>query len=316
MFNFANNTQRRNLEAFILALDTGLRPVVGQQVSSTSADFNSVAVNQRVNLLVTRADAGDCDLVVHAVYGGQNRGLLHLGGGLFQPDRATDPPLSLFQLGTLASVPGQEQVFTCVPPGMGTRVALDRDEDGFYDRDELDAGSDPADPASVPSSGCSGTPQPGCRAAGRGVLQIKADPGHERLKWKWLKGAATDTAALGNPVTSTAYALCIYAGTANSSVLQAQIAAGGNWKATSSGFKYKDVTLAAAGIQQIVLRTGEAGRAKVTVKGLGSNLPVALPPQGLDLPVRVQLQNTLGECWDASYPSASSNDGSQFKAKF
>ena len=65
-----------------------------------------------------------------------------------------------------------------------------------------------------------------------------------------------------------------------------------------------------------MLRTGEAGRAKVTVKGLGSNLPVALPPQGLDLPVRVQLQNTLGECWDASYPSASSNDGSQFKAKF
>jgi hypothetical protein len=65
-----------------------------------------------------------------------------------------------------------------------------------------------------------------------------------------------------------------------------------------------------------VLRSGEAGRAKVTVKGQGANLPVALPPQGLELPVRVQLQNTLGECWEASYPSASSNDASQFKAKF
>ncbi len=30
------------------------------------------------------------------------------------------------------------------------RTVLRRDEDGFYDRDELDAGSDPADPLSTP----------------------------------------------------------------------------------------------------------------------------------------------------------------------
>src|SRR5207249_3815272 len=40
-----------------------------------------------------------------------------------------------------------------VPPGSGQRVGIDRDEDGFFDRDELDAGSDPADAASIPGGG-------------------------------------------------------------------------------------------------------------------------------------------------------------------
>jgi hypothetical protein len=37
------------------------------------------------------------------------------------------------------------------------RVGVDRDEDGFFDRDELDAGSDPADPSSTPSGGTTST---------------------------------------------------------------------------------------------------------------------------------------------------------------
>ncbi len=37
-----------------------------------------------------------------------------------------------------------------MPPGSGRRIGVDRDEDGFFDRNELDAGTDPADPASLP----------------------------------------------------------------------------------------------------------------------------------------------------------------------
>jgi hypothetical protein len=44
---------------------------------------------------------------------------------------------------------GQELTYTCVPPGSGVRVALDRDLDGRFDGDEGDDGTDPADPASV-----------------------------------------------------------------------------------------------------------------------------------------------------------------------
>jgi len=37
-----------------------------------------------------------------------------------------------------------------VPWGTQTRMGIDRDEDGFFDRDELDGCADPADPTSVP----------------------------------------------------------------------------------------------------------------------------------------------------------------------
>ena len=39
-----------------------------------------------------------------------------------------------------------------MPPGSGTRIGVDRDEDGFLDRNELDAGTDPADPDSFPGT--------------------------------------------------------------------------------------------------------------------------------------------------------------------
>jgi hypothetical protein len=40
--------------------------------------------------------------------------------------------------------------YTCVPPGSGKRVGVDRDEDGAWDGDERQAHTDPADPDSKP----------------------------------------------------------------------------------------------------------------------------------------------------------------------
>jgi hypothetical protein len=37
-----------------------------------------------------------------------------------------------------------------VPAGTGHRIGIDRDGDGYFDQDELDAGSDPANPLSTP----------------------------------------------------------------------------------------------------------------------------------------------------------------------
>jgi hypothetical protein len=37
-----------------------------------------------------------------------------------------------------------------VPSGSEVRIGVDRDEDGIFDRDELDDGTDPADPNSPP----------------------------------------------------------------------------------------------------------------------------------------------------------------------
>ena len=73
-----------------------------------------------------------------------------ISNGDFVTDRASDPPLSDAALRLLAATPGQELTYTCVPPGSGVRAGIDRDLDGFFDRDEVDAGADPADELDIP----------------------------------------------------------------------------------------------------------------------------------------------------------------------
>ncbi|HSP97965.1 MAG TPA: hypothetical protein VL049_12055 [Candidatus Dormibacteraeota bacterium] len=159
--------ERHDLEQFVQAFDTTFAPIVGQQATLT-AD-NAALVGARLDLLAARArtsfvlvdqpDARECDLVVTGVVDGLARGwLLDAASGRFLPDRAAEPPLEGAALRALAQNAGQALTFTCVPPGEGVRLALDRDGDGFFDRDELDAGSDPADPASTPENSTTPTP--------------------------------------------------------------------------------------------------------------------------------------------------------------
>jgi hypothetical protein len=140
---------------FLMSMDSNLAPVVGQQVTlGTETPFTEV--RQRLLLLLARSDVvepvPECDLVKGTV-DGEQRGWLRVGDGEFQSDRLEEPRIGMTDLRTLSMVPGQDLTFSCVPPGSGTRIALDRDSDSYYDRDELDAGSDPADPNSVPPPG-------------------------------------------------------------------------------------------------------------------------------------------------------------------
>ncbi|MDX2168367.1 MAG: hypothetical protein SF182_14935, partial [Deltaproteobacteria bacterium] len=145
-----SSTQRSNLEAFIMALDTGLKPSVGQQVSATSATFNDATVISRIDLLIGRDDANHCDLIVKGVVGGQQRGWVYAGGNNFRSDRASEGLIDKTTLRQQAGTAGQDLTYTCVPLGAGQRMGVDRDEDTYFDRSELDAASDPADPMSVP----------------------------------------------------------------------------------------------------------------------------------------------------------------------
>src|SRR5207249_1359351 len=111
----------------------------------------------RIDLLIARDDAGDCDLVVKGNVNGEARGAVYVGSNNFQTDRNADPVLSKTALRNLAATAGQEQVYTCVPPGSGTRIGVDRDLDGFFDRTELDQGTDPANAASFPGGTTSTT---------------------------------------------------------------------------------------------------------------------------------------------------------------
>jgi DNA-binding beta-propeller fold protein YncE len=141
---------RRDVESFLLAFGTGLAPAVGQQLTATPATVGDPTTIARRELLAARAQAGDCDLVVAFVAAGEQRGGLYQADGTIRTDRSGEPASRLADFWARASVAGAEQTYTCVPPGAGVRSAIDRDGDGAADRDELDAGSDPADPSSVP----------------------------------------------------------------------------------------------------------------------------------------------------------------------
>jgi hypothetical protein len=125
-----------------------MAPIVGQQATLTHA--SNAAVHARLNLLRSRAEAGECDLVVKGHWLGSEIGYLYAGGGLFTVNRAGFPPIADTTLRLLSFLLDVPLTYTCTPPGSGERLGLDRDEDGFRDGDEQDAGSDPADPDSTP----------------------------------------------------------------------------------------------------------------------------------------------------------------------
>jgi hypothetical protein len=147
-------TEAAQLEQFMLVMDTNLKPIVGQQVTRTSA--NASATDPRITLLIAQATANNCQLTVKGVLNGEQRGWLRLPDGSFQSDRNSQTHTDAELRGHVTTA-GQERTYLCVPPGSGTRVGIDRDEDGFLDHDEIDAGSDPADPSSTPSGGTTST---------------------------------------------------------------------------------------------------------------------------------------------------------------
>ncbi len=135
VFGFASDAQREQVVDFMFAFDGNLAPIVGQQL--TVASGPDAATRARLDLLLERARAApaDCDLVVHGVLDGQQRGALLLANGRFRTDRSGEDSIGLEQLLTVASQPGQELTFTCVPPGMGAQMALDRNGNGVLDGD-------------------------------------------------------------------------------------------------------------------------------------------------------------------------------------
>ncbi|MBX2836229.1 MAG: hypothetical protein KTR35_05205 [Gammaproteobacteria bacterium] len=121
-----NDRMRGQVIDFVMAMDTGLAPIVGQQVtlgSNSAADTLS-----RVALLVQRASIDtpgpECDLIAHTVIDDQQRAFLMDRDGVFQSDIA-EQSFTMNELQTLAVV--QSPVtFTCVPPGSGSWMSIHR----------------------------------------------------------------------------------------------------------------------------------------------------------------------------------------------
>ncbi len=122
------DAQRREVEDFLMAFPSNHAPIVGQQVTLTAT--SNVAANSRVNLLIARAEAGECELIATQSGG---RGYLYNGNGSFisnhNGDAVTDAELR--DMGKTQA--GGEVTYTCAPNGSGFRMGLDRNEDGVLD---------------------------------------------------------------------------------------------------------------------------------------------------------------------------------------
>ena len=139
-----NDIKRGRVVEFMMVMDSEMAPIVGQQITFTAS--SDATVGTRIDLLRTQAmvtsPRAECDLIVKGVIGGITRGYLMQSDGSYQSDRATET-LTDTALRNLVNTGGQTLTFTCVPPGSGTWMGIDHDEDGTYDRDEIDNGSDP-----------------------------------------------------------------------------------------------------------------------------------------------------------------------------
>jgi hypothetical protein len=303
-------TEAEDMERFVLAFDSNLAPIVGQQITLTST--NGATVGPRIDLMIARAAATPSECVVVAkgvVLNGtiwEQRGAYRLPSGSFRTDRTSEPLLTDGTLRGLAATPGQELTYTCAPPGSGVRMGVDRDEDGYFDRDEIDAGSDPADPASVPSGGTTTTsttsptttststtsttlPASGQAISGRKLVLVDDPADASRRKAKAVSRDPGIDLGLGN-------------GSVDDPVLHGALvgifsAAGGfagfyplpasNWRytgtSTNPGYKYVDKLLANGPIKVAVVKSGKL--VKVSGRGAVLNLSLAANPD----PVSVQL---------------------------
>ncbi len=136
--------------------DTGGLVGAGVDLSPPSGVGRQLTVNSGIRpallnamLALAASSTSRVDLIAKGPKDGLARGWSYdRARDLFQSDRQQETA-SPDQLLALAGA-GNEITFTIVPRGSGVRLGIDRDLDGLFDRDELDAGANPSDRTLLP----------------------------------------------------------------------------------------------------------------------------------------------------------------------
>ncbi len=138
VFSFDSQSLIDDMVSFMFAFDNNIAPIVGQQVTVNGA--NKAAKSVRLTLLMERASVTgvleECDLIARGIVNGERRGYLLVPPSTFVPDKKSESALSYSDLLSALDTTGEALTFTCVPPGSGNRMALDRDRNSIYNRDE------------------------------------------------------------------------------------------------------------------------------------------------------------------------------------
>jgi hypothetical protein len=159
-------------------------------------------------------------------------------------------------------------------------------------------------------------------ATGRSRLQLRGGVtnAQDTLVWKWRKGDAP-VADLGDPTTTTDYALCVYEASMGRLVYEESAYGGGTcrgrscWRPGRAGFSYVDASGSVDGVTKVALKAGTGGKSTAMLKAKGARL--TLPALPLPLPTRVQLQANNGTCFDTTFSSAgaATNTADRFVGK-
>jgi len=171
---------------------------------------------------------------------------------------------------------------------------------------------------------CTPAPAAGCRIPLRpraASLKLSDRPGSTKKVFtlRWARGSAVTPSDLGTPTTTTEYVACLYDAVGPQPVASLIAPAGETcgalacWKPVPSGFGYSDPALTPDGLNKATISAGADGRARLIWKAKGPSVPpLGLPLQG---PVVLQIQASNGTCWEATFPTASVNDGTTWKGK-
>jgi hypothetical protein len=146
--------------------------------------------------------------------------------------------------------------------------------------------------------------------------------GKKSVSWRFLRGDVPGV-EIGDPTTTTRYALCAYDESAQTPtlVISVGIEPGAAWSIRSSGLRYKDLVGSQQGAQKIGIKSGRPGRDKILLKASGLPLPLPGPVTTSqyfrqDDDVTVQLINDAGGCWESVFPPGSAtNRDTIYRAK-
>ncbi|MCG8407720.1 MAG: hypothetical protein MI923_21180 [Phycisphaerales bacterium] len=150
---------RRHVEALMLSdveprHNDSTLPMVGHQIELvTGPPFDAgelAAYDEMLTIVNNEGKFAPVSIVAKGVIDNIKRGFSYRTADTFQSDRAGETHTAE-EMKTIGG-PGNLLTLTIVPSQNADRIGIDRDEDGFFDRDELDVCSNPADASITPGN--------------------------------------------------------------------------------------------------------------------------------------------------------------------
>jgi hypothetical protein len=183
--------------------------------------------------------------------------------------------------------------------------------------------------AAPPPPLCATGPVSGCRQPVRPrkaalVLLDRSPEIRDQLRWRWRAGPVTPQSDYGDPFETSTYQLCVY-DAAGRTIAGVAAPPGGDcggrpcWRRSGARIKYRSRDRAPDGSPRssfkLTLSSGATdGKASIIARARGVQLNLAPPPA--QQPLRVQIKNSEGLCWESDFSApASVNRSDRFSDK-